>query len=57
MILLNFMPKTWVLTNTFLDEGGIVILNPFSKQGKGVVSYPYYENFDIMRIEGTLIFE
>ena len=51
------MPKTWVLTNTFLDEGGIVILNPFSKQGKGVVSYPYYENFDIMRIEGTLIFE
>lgn len=40
-----------------LKEGGIVILNPFSKHGNGVVSYPYYEDFEITRIEGTLIFE
>ena len=40
-----------------LNDGGIVILNPFSKQGKGVVSYPYYENFNITRIEGTIVFE
>ena len=40
-----------------LADGGIVILNPFSKHGNGVVSYPYYEDFTVTRIEGTLIFE
>ena len=53
----KYYPEVQVGDPRILDEGGIVFLSYGSRHVNGKDGHPYYENFEITRIEGTLVFE